>query len=59
MVMNFLMCFFSSMSQTILGEDASMLVVMCGIENLGFRFSSMPLVGCLDGFFYETHGRVH
>jgi hypothetical protein len=26
---------------------------VCGIENLGFRFSSMPLPSCLNVFFMK------
>jgi hypothetical protein len=40
------------------GEEASMFIIMHGVENLGSRFSSMPLLNDLDAL-HKTHGRAH
>jgi hypothetical protein len=37
-------------SLTVVGEEASMLTIIHGVENLGFGFSSMPLLNDLDAF---------
>ncbi len=43
---------------TLVGEEASMFIIMHGVENLGSRFSSMPLLNDLDAL-HKTHGRAH
>jgi hypothetical protein len=50
--------YFIFWSLTLVGEEASMFIIMHGVENLGSRFSSMPLLNDLDAL-HKTHGRVH
>jgi len=49
--------FFSFWSLTLVGEEASMLTIMHGVENLGSRFSSMPLLNDLDVFCIKPMAR--